>query len=449
MATNTALISERVDGIVKDERADVNIYLPFFLSGILSVLTAGCLLGAVALLGIARQGSYVAASWTPYVLAHANSQLYGWVGFFVMGFALQHHAPRVSRLALFRSLAYASLGLSAVGIGLRFAAEPLAAANPGVWVPVGVFSAVLQFLAVLLFMVNTSVTRYPTGPLTWQTKFVFASLGWWLLVAGVEPFFFALSHRADAMASIQFVAEWFAPYRDAQFLGFVGMMIFGVALVRLNTCFGIREAHRGLGNVGFVLWNVGLIARILGWVSSFDAGMVPGSQRLYFLGGLSIAAGAVALVSASRLFEPAAEPARSHKFLRAAFGWLLITGLMMTMEPVHLAAIGAPFSHAYTGALRHALTVGFISQMIIGVSMHVVPRLSGAGERGQATLWSVFWLLNLGNTCRVACQVLTDYTPQAFGPMGVTGVIELLALVVWAANVAVPMIRTLRTVRVC
>ena len=73
--------------------AVVSVYRPFFICGVLTVVTAGCLLGAIALFGISGRGSYLASSWTPYVLAHANSQLYGWVGFFVIGFSLQHHAP--------------------------------------------------------------------------------------------------------------------------------------------------------------------------------------------------------------------------------------------------------------------------------------------------------------------------------------------------------------------
>ncbi|HLK15996.1 MAG TPA: hypothetical protein VKT78_14415, partial [Fimbriimonadaceae bacterium] len=231
-----------------DGRASVEIYRPFFLAGILSVLTAGCTLGAVALLGIAQQGSYIASVWTPYVIAHANSQLYGWVGFFIMGFALQQHAPSQSKLRLFYRLAFWSLGLMAVGIGLRFAAEPLVQANRAVWLPVGVGSCVLQLVAVLLFMTNTQVTRYRTGqPLTWQTRFVFGSLGWLLLVALAEPFVFANAHQADPLASIQFVAEYFTPYRDAQFLGSVTCMIFGVGLVKMNSCFGARPAREDLG----------------------------------------------------------------------------------------------------------------------------------------------------------------------------------------------------------
>jgi hypothetical protein len=39
------------------------------------------------------------------------------------------------------------------------------------------------------------------------------------------------------------------------------------------------------------------------------------------------------------------------------------------------------FSHAFSGATRHAITVGFISLMIMGVAAKVVPTLKGVDVR--------------------------------------------------------------------
>jgi hypothetical protein len=426
-----------------DVRADTNVYRPFFFAGMISVLTAGCLLGAIALLGIALQGSFTANSWTPYVLAHANSQLYGWVGFFVMGFALQQHAPRLDKAALFHRLAWWSLGLMGAGIGLRFAAEPLIGMSREIWLPVGIVSALLQLAAVVVFMVNIALTRFRTaeGP-AWQTKFVFASLGWLMLVAAAEPFFFALTHQADRMASVAFVAEWFSPYREAQFLGFVTMMIFGVALVKMSSCFGFAPASRGLGEAGFLFWNAGLILRMAGWPIAYRSGFE--STWAFHLGGTVLAVGAVLLVFATRVFEGKSEWNRSQKFVRAAFGWLLVAGLLVILEPFHLMAVGEHFSHAYTGAIRHAVTVGFISQMIVGVSLLVVARINALDEARLPALWSAFWLLNVGNASRVAFEIATDYWPGAFLPMGFTGFVELVALAIWALAIGGPMLRRRR-----
>jgi hypothetical protein len=423
-----------------EQRAVTHIYRPSFISGILSVLTAGCLLGAIALLGIALNSSYTASAWTPYVLAHANSQLYGWVGFFVIGFALQQHAPRMGRLHLFYGLAKWSLGLMAAGIALRFVSEPMVRVDSSVWLPIGVLSCVLQLIAVGLFMANVALTRYRTGEgLAWQTAFVFTSLFWWLLVAAAEPFFFALAHGANGVA---FTAEWFSPYREAQFLGFVGMMIFGVALVKMHSCFGAAEACPKLGLAGFAFWNLGLLARMFGWVLNYRSDMA--QPWIWHMGGGLLAVGAILLVLSTRMFMPLRNSIRAHKFIRAAFGWLVVSGVLLALEPLHLALTGQVFSHAYTGAIRHAVTVGFISQMIIGVSVQVIANMNDLPAAALRPLWSVFWLLNVGNALRVALEIGTDYSAAAFLPMGVTGFVELTALLVWAADVLVPMMRSRR-----
>ncbi len=416
-----------------DEPALTFIYRPFFLSGLAAVLTAGCLLGAVALLGIAANRSYTSEGWLPYILAHANSQLFGWVGFFVMGFALQQHKPSVRWLTLFYRLAYTSLALVAIGIVLRFFAEALIAENPEVWMPVGILSAVSQAIGVTLFITNIVVTRHRTGKgLTWQTLLVFTSLLWFVLVAWVEPIYFPRSHQSGT-AGILFVAQYFPPYREAQFLGFVTMMIFGVALAKMHECFGAKEPSRTLGLWGYGLWQAGLLVRMIGWVNQFQDGFEGIWRTLYQASGVALFAGAALLVLATRMFESVQPSFPSQKFIRGAFAWLCVAGALMVLEPFHLRAIGEPFSHAFTGAIRHAVTVGFISQMIVGVGMHVVARMNDLPPERESALWVTFVLLNVGNAARVFFEIVTDYAAAAFLPMGVTGVLELIALAWWGA----------------
>jgi hypothetical protein len=397
----------------------------------LSVLTAGCLLGAVALFGISLQGTFTSAQWTPYIWAHANSQLYGWVGFFIIGFSLQQHAPRQSKLSQFRWMSVTTLALMAVAIGMRFVAEPMSRVQPDLWVPIGVFCCLLQAVAVMLFVSTIMTTRHKSGAgLTWQSLFIFASLFWFLAIALIEPFVFFRTHGPGPQ---QFVAEWFAVYREAQFLGFVAQMIFGVALTKLSSCFGIQPANRTLGLIGFALWNVGLIVRFAGWRVLFESGFQNGA--VYGLGALMLSTAAAAIVLSSNIFSAAREPHRSQRFVRASFAWLLVGGLMQVAMPLHLSLAGVAFSHAYVGALAHVVTVGFISQMIIGFSLHVTARMNDIDDAKLSPLWSVFWLLNVGNAARVGFEIATDYSSAAFLPMGVTGFIELCALGIWAYSI--------------
>lgn len=64
------------------------IYRPFFLAGILVVLTLGAVWGAYLLLQIGLRGSFTAAGLHE-INAHGHAQIFGWVGLFVMGFAYQ------------------------------------------------------------------------------------------------------------------------------------------------------------------------------------------------------------------------------------------------------------------------------------------------------------------------------------------------------------------------
>jgi len=416
-----------------DDRASVQIYRPFFIAGIATVLTVGCLLGALALLGIAFQGSYTATAWTPYVLAHANSQLFGWVGFFVMGFAMQQHAPSIKKREAFHSVAYGALGLMGAGIALRFLAEPLVAADPDGWMWLGIVSSGLQIAAVSLFLYNTTANRHRTGePMAWPTWFVFGSLFWLLVVSLIDPVAFVQSHQADATARLDFVARWGTPIREAQFLGFVAMMIFGVASSKFQGCLGFRPTSEIWGKVAFFAWISGLVLRIAGWGMYADAGYLSGSDSVLRLGAIFLAGGAVAMTVALRLFEPVRESNSSQKFLRSGFVWLLIAGLMLVLEPLHLSATGQPFSHAYTGAIRHAMTVGFISQMIVGVGWHLATRMANMPHGAGPNLGAVWVLLNLGNALRIGLEVATDYSGGAFIPMGFTGFIELVGLGLWA-----------------
>jgi uncharacterized protein involved in response to NO len=102
-------------------------------------------------------------------------------------------------------------------------------------------------------------------------------------------------------------------------------------------------------------------------------------------------------------------------------------GIYMPVTGSHI-----PFSHAFFGAYRHAITVGFIMMMIVGVSSKIVPTLSSVDLRRAASLWPTFILLNLGNAMRVTFQVATDFTPNAFPIMGVSGFIEVVGLSLWA-----------------
>ena len=119
---------------------------------------------------------------------------------------------------------------------------------------------------------------------------------------------------------------------------------------------------------------------------------------------------------------------RSVKFVRAAYTWLAVSMVMLLLLPVHQAISGIPFSHAHYGAIRHAITVGFVSLMIMGMAAKVVPTLNGRDTRQLTALWGPFILVNVGCFLRVSLQALTDLNPRFFAVVGISGICEVTGL---------------------
>src|SRR3972149_4644120 len=134
---------------------------------------------------------------------------------------------------------------------------------------------------------------------------------------------------------------------------------------------------------------------------------------------LLMACSVTVLVLGWGLFSRPLESDRSLKFLRAAYLWLFVSLAMLVLLPAYQygllpwlapesAAAQIGFPHAYYGAIRHAITVGFLSLMIAGMAAKVVPTLGGIDVHALRGLWLPFVLVNLGCALRVTMQALTD-----------------------------------------
>jgi uncharacterized protein involved in response to NO len=411
------------------------IYRPFFLAGIATVLTLGCLWGAINLLTIGLKESFSAVSYS-WVLAHGHAMVFGFVGFFMMGFAYQA-VPRFKHGSLWQPrLAFSSLPLMIVGIVLQTVAHLLSPPS----LSLEVLAAVIQTTAVIIFALVMVRTIRRAGKHEMYDRFLYAALAWFLIAALANPVIFKLFELAGTREQLLFnLATFNIPYRDVQLLGLAVVMILGISLRLLPHAYGLQEPSRRW--VSFLFWGVN--ASILGGAVFFIAGMTSGNHWLLMLQWLaSIVLLVIAIVTPFqyRLFGAVAENEsdRGLKFIRAAHVWFIIATAMLVFTPIYnfgiympLTGSKVPFSHAFFGAYRHALTVGFVMMMIVGVSSKVVPTLSGVDVRRANSLWPTFVLLNLGNLTRVSFQIATDFSPSAYPIMGVSGFIEVVGLTLW------------------
>jgi hypothetical protein len=411
------------------------IYRPFFLAGIATVLTLGCVWGAINLftIGIKKSFSSVEYSW---VLAHGHAMVFGFVGFFIMGFAYQAF-PRFKHTSLWRpQLAFSALPLMIAGIALQTIAHLLSPPS----FSLEILAAAIQLISIAIFsLAIIMTTRIAKKPESYD-RFVYAALGWFLLAAIANPVIFKLFELPGSREELLFnLATYNIPYRDVQLLGIAVVMILGVSLRFLPHAYGMREPSRWWQ--AFLFWGVN--GAILSGIVLFVTGMTSSNHWLLMLQWLTtVTLLLIAIVTPFqyRLFGTIAEGERdrSLKFIRAAYVWFIVATAMLVFTPIYTFGIympvtgsHVPFSHAFFGAYRHALTVGFIMMMIVGVSSKVVPTLSGVDVRGARSLWPTFLLLNLGNLTRVSFQIATDFSPAAYKFMGISGFIEVIGLTLW------------------
>lgn len=424
---------------VQQPRGYSRIHKPYFLAALLVVLTVGASWGAWLLWQIGLNGSFTAASIFQ-VNAHGHAQIYGFVGLFIMGFAYQAFPRMSGRTLLARRLALAVLVAMLIGV-LVHAIGLIRTPADALSIQLVLWSGVLQCVAVGVFVVQIMATTRRAGP--WDDPshlLINAALVWFFLsTIASAAHSWNLVTAESQQAVLWQVKTYQAALRDMQIHGMAMLMILGVGARVIPGMFGLRGASIGLGRTVFVLLNIAISMEIVSLVSFQVTGQRWWTVPLY-AAWILLAVGALALPIAWRVWGPVDRPNRSTKFLRAAFTWLAVSLAMMLLLPAYAAISGEPFSHAYYGSVRHAITVGFITMMIMAVSSRVIPNLYRVPETELSALWGPFLLINVGCLLRVSLQTLTDWNDVFFGLVGVSSLLEVTAIAWWGAALATIML---------
>ncbi len=433
------------------ELADT-IYRPFFQAGIVVTLTLGAAWGAWLLLRMAIDGKLTTAGVLHEVNAHGHAQIFGWIGLFVMGFAYQAF-PRFKHTALAHPrLAYLSWWLMLVGLVARSVLEPLVTHAFWLIVPT-VAGSVLEVLAIVLFVGIIGRTWQKSGkPLAFYDWYIISAFAWFALQAVYETIYTAatlLTPQREALLPL--VALWQPGLRNMQVHGFGMLIVLGVSQRLFHHFFGLPSPRPRRSLVVLACLNLAIVGEVVTLILMQAAfqnkePLVGRAWAGLWMASVILLTGAVvALLLDWRIFSRVEEPDRSLKFLRTAYVWLLISLAMQVLLPVYQYALlpwlapDSPgvvnkFSHAFYGAGRHAITVGFLSLMIMGVAAKVVPTLNGVDVRRLSPLWGPFLLLNIGCALRVVGQTLTDFSLEAFPYTAVSGFLEVAGLTLWGVH---------------
>jgi len=420
-------------------QAEQSFYFLPIATAVFLALLAGLPLGIVAALGVAHDIG-VASRWTQLVQAHGHLQVVAWVGLFILGIAY-HVLPRFKGVPLWpERLVLPSFFLLLAGVVLRTVSQPWADAAG----PAGLLaaSAVLELAGALAFATVVAGTLGRARREAFDA-FLLAAVGW-LVAAAVANL---VSVAEVVSAGTNFIPrDRDEPLLALQLYGFLTLFIFGVSLRVLPAFLSLQPTRTRLLAPVLVLFNAGLALRVVSQWGTAYGDWTPGAV-LRAAPAYLLAAGVVAFALSLNVYLPsqrseAADPERAYaRLIRAAYVWLaFVAGLEVWLATRDLVG-GDQASFLETSALRHALALGFITQMIFGVAYRALPVFAGKRLHSQRLVDVTFLLINVAAVTRVGPALIDAGTlGSRYDHLAGAGAVAWLAVAVFAVNI----VRTVR-----
>jgi len=406
----------------------------FFTAAIVTILTVGAGWGVLLLWQLAASKSFTGLS-IHQINAHGHAQIFGWVALFIMGFAYEIF-PRIWRAGAVNAAAAQFVFILMLG-GLLLSIAGIASPQLPASYSMAFIGGWLQVAACVLFaaqIVRAFLRRNARSRLEPSMGFILVAL-MWLVVMSVFSVLHTLAilSAESPEALLRRITTWQAALRDTQVHGLALFMILGVSTRLLPGMFGLPRVEHRRGWLALILVSLAVVLECTLLITSQATGNMAIAAGL-LVPWLLLPIGVGLVVWPWKLWRQVHFTDRSAKFVRIAYGWLFVSFAMLLVLPVYQWLLGSPFSHAYYGAARHAITVGFVSLMIVGISSKMAPGLRGMNIRSLPQLWIPFILINTGCAMRVSLQILSDWTPIAYTFIAFSGVLELIGLAVWAMH---------------
>lgn len=396
----------------------------FILAALIFSLTAGAGWGGWLLWVVGFSGDFGAVR-PAHIIAHGDTQLWGFVGLFILGISMRTVLrPALKRpWALWLCRALLILFVAAVCGNFAWALFPQSFAALG-WM-----SGVALTIIATAWLLAIILVLHRHWRATWARALLAAGL--WLL--------------AWSLVTVQFRALAGAGgpdlYSMAQRSLVIELAVFGFTLNAIYA-FG-QKLLPGLLRLGTP--QGGLIASAH-WVHNLGA-LVLCLATAWGAPGAIAAVGSLCMLFAAGLFmlgmrgligrrRTSRRPEQGQLVLDLypphAFFWLLTSLLLLSAGYLFQSITGDAPPHAYVGAIRHALTVGFITTMIMGVGQRLLPALDHTVPFLPRLAVPAFVLLACGNLLRVTSEFATTLTPAAFFLMPFSAFLEWGALLLFA-----------------
>jgi uncharacterized protein involved in response to NO len=454
------------------------VHEPYVAAALAIGLSAG--FGLAAVLVAALTFNWLpGAWWIASIQAHGHAQLFGWAGLFVLGVGL-FFLPRLRGTVLARAeLAPWALGCLVVGISLRAVCQPLLAVVKAempqelLWAALGRaglgVSGVLELasVAMVVVMLMTSYRRgrplMPDSPIVKVRPFLAVSL----ISLGVAAFLNAVVGLDTAWRDwFLYDGNWDNAITHLMIMGFILPMAFALSLRNLPLFMRLAFPPRRELVPVVVAYVTGLVL----------AGLALGLERLFgpswgaLIGGLGdVLEGAAVLAfiwafdlllrrkqpwTTSRIAPPPGyvetrkptrqrypdygEFGRFELLVISAYSWLAFAAAVMIVNGVSSVVTSPTLSPAgpffNPDIPRHAITVGFITLLIFGMAVRMLPGFSGKTRVASTPLvLATFWLGNIATLFRVAPLFAPDLLVSKIA-LGSSGAIGWLAVACLAVN---------------
>lgn len=398
----------------------------FLLSALLITLSLGTGWGAWMLWSIGRRADFDAVR-AASVTAHGEAQLWGFIALFILGIALRTVLQSVARHPLGPWICRALLALGLTGIAGGF----VWFLAPGKLAVLGVASAASLFLMAAIYWILQLAMLLPKWSATWARAVM--SSGLWLVAwAGVTVYTRWLADGAGPGA-----------YTSSQRLLLIELAVFGFAM---NSIYGFGQMLLpGLLRIGsprgwaieLSHWahNAGTLVVCLATAFGWPGATITAGCAMQAVGAALFAVGNRAFIGRRRNSQrPEQGSAALDFYPPLAFLWLVTSLVLMTGGFFYETVTGTPLPHAYMGAVRHALTVGFMMTLIMGVAQRLLPVLDRTVLAMPRLVLPILVLIATGNLLRVGFELAIVATPAGFSPMRYSAMFEWLALVLFTIS---------------
>ncbi|MCF6154797.1 MAG: DUF1858 domain-containing protein [Candidatus Brocadia sp.] len=409
------------------------IYEKFVKTAIVLTLTVGVTFGAIILSYIAIKLNFNSIYYT-LIQAHGHAQLFGWVGLCVMGFAL-YIVPRVKNAELkHRNLTNLCYGLIITGISLRTILQPMPFHAIRFLLPI---SAICEITSICLFAFIIFSTIFSSKEKVGIfDKFFKAGIIWFLISTFIN---FGMIWYIYKHAIYEIPKVVFSPFVHLYLFGFVFMFIFAINIRTVFAFLDIKPVREKAVDLTFWVMNISVP---IYFVTHMFANNSIVALRLSQFIVFPIAFAIIMFIYGLRIFERSTKELhdvvmdRSYaKTIRTAYIWLIVTTVILLIIP--FLGHGSELQRRFHGSLNHAVTVGFITMMIIGYASKMIPTFKGIDMYSLKLSNITFILLNTGCFLRVFSQILVGTSGGKtifYATMGSSGWFELAALGIFGYN---------------